>query len=345
MPAVRSTLRRRDTEATDAVVIADARRQRPAALQGIRRKLKRDAVELRLPWCGHCPARPNAYGHNTCRIFSEALRGARAAGKCGTSFTTSSGVKMHRPQGAKSVFSLAVLLVLPFVAHGQSLLVSNNLGSYVQNMYGGNRWDEMTGFLNTAFSDNVTTTGQVEDGTYLLGFDRLWVDQRLSGPDLSAAEIAAITEFAATGRRVVLIGENNFWATWNNTLASLVGGTIVGPDCVDAPTSAVVMSELTAGAATVNERCGQAMSGGTSLYEREVVSLWGANQNILVWLDSNMQEDLYLDLDDNRQFAQNVATWLASGTEVVVPEPGTYALVALGLGVLVLVRRRRRTEV
>lgn len=237
----------------------------------------------------------------------------------------------------------AVLLSLaPEVGRAQHLLVSTGLGNYAANQYGGSRWSNMTSFINTAFSGgSVTTTTTIDNSVYVLGFDRLWVDQRL-GPTLSANEIASISAFAATGRRMVLVGENNNWSVWNNQLAAIVGGSVVGPDCVFSPFATAVAHPLTTGVTAVEEVCGQSMSGGTSLFTgRGVATLWGANQNVLVWLDSNMQEDIYLARADNQQFASNVATWLAGGNIAVVPEPSTYALVAAGLLAMVVVSRRR----
>lgn len=250
---------------------------------------------------------------------------------------------MIRLRSLRVATAALVLAIAPASSDAQQLLVSTGLGSYAENQYGGSRWTTMTSFINSAFSGgSVTTTSTVDNSAYVLGFDRLWLDQRL-GPPLSGIEINTLQAFAATGRRMVLVGENDNWASWNQQLTSIVGGAIAGPNCSFGNFAASVNHPLTAGVGAVEEVCGQSMFGGTSLFAgRGFATLFGPNQNVLVWLDSNMQEDAYLSRADNRQFAANVATWLAGGHVAVVPEPSTYALVAAGLVAMVVVSRRRR---
>ncbi|MEP6835672.1 MAG: PEP-CTERM sorting domain-containing protein [Gemmatimonas sp.] len=240
-------------------------------------------------------------------------------------------------------YSLAAASVLlsPTALRAQNLLVSTGLGGYQTNQYNAALFSDMKSYLVGALP-STTTTGLLNNSGFALGFDRLWVDQRLQAP-LSAAEITTISNFAATGRRMVLIGENSSWNDWNSQLAGIVGGTLAGPDCQNNNLTTAVSNALTAGVTTVNEACGYGMNGGLSLFAgRGLATLWGANQNVLVWLDSNMQDNAHLDTVDNRKFAQNVATWLAGGSvQTVAPEPATNVLLAFGMVAVGFAARRR----
>jgi len=47
---------------------------------------------------------------------------------------------------------------------------------------------------------------------------------RQPGEILSAAEIGNVQDYIGTGRRVLLLGENNAWTNWNNSILSTVEG-------------------------------------------------------------------------------------------------------------------------
>src|SRR4030042_1651803 len=100
---------------------------------------------------------------------------------------------------------LSVWLASP--AMGNSLLVSDSGGALGYG-YGYSAWDNMTAALNAQFS-TVTVVPNFQNLALMLGYDRLWLDQRWTSGSLTATEISNIGAFIATGRRVVLMGEND----------------------------------------------------------------------------------------------------------------------------------------
>src|SRR6478672_5782975 len=130
-----------------------------------------------------------------------------------------------------------------------SLLVSQGAGTNVNDAnyyYGGSRWSELTNEINATF-DTVTVVPNLNDRNQLLAYDRLWIDQRwVPSNNLNATELTNIQSFIATGRRLVMIGENNSWTSWNNQILGLVGGSYAGESRATA-TPTTTHPELTAG--------------------------------------------------------------------------------------------------
>src|SRR5690349_580912 len=106
----------------------------------------------------------------------------------------------------KSLIALVVVFLV-FIcvgtvdAHAATMLVRQ--GKVSGNYYGGASWGTMT--------------------TNLSNYDAVWVDAANGSDTLSATEVSKLQAFAATGKRVFLIGENAGWTVWDNSILSVVG--------------------------------------------------------------------------------------------------------------------------
>jgi len=221
----------------------------------------------------------------------------------------------------KSGLLVVVLLGLFFgmgsQAEAATLLVrEDRYGNYG---YGGSPWDNMTAEINTAFggAGNVTVVADFESET-LTDYDAVWID--VGGRDadgeaqysLSATEESKIDAFIDTGKRVVMIGENSAWENWNNEILGVVGDSYSGSFSATITTS--YSHDLTDSVSSVKSVWGGEPVNGTSLFSRKVATLWEASENVLVFMDVNLWDDTYWSNNDNAQFAQNVASWIAEPT-------------------------------
>jgi hypothetical protein len=207
------------------------------------------------------------------------------------------------------------------------LLVSQGKGTDVNDAhyyYGGSRWQELTAELDGAF-DAVTVAPNLENLSQLLAHDRLWLDQRWVPPVLlSATELANIQAFLATGRRAVMIGENNAWTTWNQQILGLVGGSYAGEAPRDIVTPLPVHPELTQGVGPISfvQNSHGTAAGGTQLFTQNWATLWG-NQVVTVLDVSPFEPSTPA---TSVEFRQNVVNWLAA-----VPEPSCCTMGLIGL--------------
>ena len=126
-----------------------------------------------------------------------------------------------------------------------------------------------------------------------------------------------------------MIGENNGWPIWNQSILDLVGGTN-GNFEHNGNTSSIISNDLTAGVGSVYVAYAGIVSiGGQSLFDKNFATLWGSN--VLTVLDVNVQSDAYWTVADNAQFGINVANWLASPSPAPLrlspsPQPSGYSV-------------------
>lgn len=241
----------------------------------------------------------------------------------------------------KNILHIAVACATIFActasANAGPILVSDS-GGIAGYGYGYSNWDNFTNALNAASGNMVSVTPNLNNLGFMLGFDALLVDQRWVGGSLGATEVANITAFIATGRRVLMIGENSSWTSWNNQILGIVGGAFVGQS--SAVANAVVVNSLTAGAPSFNLPTAGLAAGGTALYAPNFATLWGAG-NVLTVLDVNVWSDSVS--ANGTQFGINVANWLAVPfVGSAVPEPMSVALFGIGASILGAARLRRR---
>ena len=184
-------------------------------------------------------------------------------------------------------------------------------------------WTMATGDLATAAGGSIQTSSNLSSLTPLLGSAGLWVDvgpPDSAGPTglLSAAESATIAAYAATGRRVVLIGGGDAYGTWNSQLLNLVGGSYAG----QVGQSLLVPYPnlpLTAGV-TSSEAYG--LSGttyaGTTLFTVPLAVVAGPARNVLLLLSPTvLDDDTAHGSGGINTLIQNVTRWDAGG----LPDP------------------------
>ncbi len=200
-------------------------------------------------------------------------------------------------------------------------------GKVSGNFYGGASWTTMTTNLNNTFggSSNITVVADF-DSTNLNDYDAVWVDAGNTSETLIATEVSKLQSFAATGKRLFLIGEHNSWATWNNSILSVVGDTFAGaagsstfaPTYTHALTENVSLIELPAGGTATG-------TGGTSLFSTKFALLYGTNLNVFVMLDVNTFSNTYYNSQDNGQFAENVANFFVESSTTTNTTPARTA--------------------
>jgi exosortase sorting signal-containing protein len=184
--------------------------------------------------------------------------------------------------------------------------------------YGGSGWDDMTAALDAATSNNFDTVADFENLALMMTYDALWLDVRDTSDTLTATEYSNIQAFITTGKRVVMIGENNSWTAWNQQIVGMNGGSYAGQTASGTATS-VISNELTNGAPTVNlPTAGIVASGGTALYVPNFATLWG--DNVVTVLDVNIFGDSYWSQENNGVFATNVANWIAGSEAAPVAQ-------------------------
>lgn len=247
--------------------------------------------------------------------------------------------------GSRRIVIVLAVVVLNFaLPAGAGTLLVNQQDPYIGSYgYGLDRWVAFSAMLDAQFgATNITV--QTSNLTDLLAYDSLMVvptDPGGSHPVLDATEIANLQAFIATGRRVLLVGENDAWTAWNNSILSAVGGSFAGElSVVEGDLAPVLVHPLTAGVSLLRYRVDGLATGGTSLFDMNLATLWGAGQNTLSVLSSNIIEDYYFGISDNTAFATNMAAWLDGADTGQVPEPASYLLAGLGMA-LVAIRRLR----
>lgn len=211
--------------------------------------------------------------------------------------------------------------------------------------YGGTSWGNMTAALNAATSNHVDVVDNFENLPQMLTYDALWLNIR--GSPLTLTEYNNIQSFIATpGKRVVMIGENSDFTSWNQQIIGLNGGIYTNQEA-DGLATKFIDHELTTGLTTVFlPSSGVVNSGGSALFTPNFATLWG--DNVLTVLDYNVFGDDYWDDNNNDVFATNVAYWIAGNSrqpESAIPTLSEWGMIFMSLilagSALWMIRRRQ----
>ncbi len=184
-------------------------------------------------------------------------------------------------------------------------------------------------------------------GSYTSGdADAVIIQLPSQGYHYSSNELSVISQLLNSNTRTLIFGEHGGWATSNNDLAALLGGTASANGV--AGTQQVITNLfplITEGVSDIYfSGPGRMTPGvnGTSITSDNTLTMWGSNNNFLVCMDINVLGD---GGGSNRQFASNVANWLGGADLAPIPEPSAYAAM-LGLAATTtLFLRRRRSQV
>jgi hypothetical protein len=199
-------------------------------------------------------------------------------------------------------------LIFGMALNAYALSVLGTTQIYSNYGYNGPGWTNMTAALDTATANNFDTVANFENLSVMMTYDALWLDLR-GVTTLTPTEYSNIQAFIATGKRVVMFGENNNWTAWNQQILGMNGGTYAG-DTASVSATRLVINELTNNAPEFSSVAGGIATGGTALYDPNFATLWG--DNVLTILDVNLFSDANWVAPNYAAFATNVANWIAA---------------------------------
>ncbi|MFW5653568.1 MAG: hypothetical protein ACOC0P_05940, partial [Planctomycetota bacterium] len=181
-----------------------------------------------------------------------------------------------------STAAIAAAFVAP--ASGQKLLLSEETHGFGFG-YGDTRWDNFSAEIDSRF-DQVDITPVLDNLSLMLEYDAVVVQLRPFTATLSTTEANNLADYIATGRKVMMFGENASFTTWSQSILNVVGGTFNGEGSgilTVANPDPILTNNVTA--LDMPTYCGVAL-GGTSLFTQNFATLWSGagNDNVLTVL-------------------------------------------------------------
>jgi hypothetical protein len=208
-----------------------------------------------------------------------------------------------------------------------------------------------TGSLITNLTSYINAqgaaAGSLSDTTLVSSSTALLLNLRLNGSAataLSATEVTNLQAFIASGKRVLIIGENSSsFSGWDQSFINAVGNSATySPIVTNGSVTPVVTNSLTAGVTSVAIGGGGSVLGGTELFSQNVAATFGASDNVLLVMDVNALSNNSGGTD---QFQKNIATWLGGSVASDVPEPASWAMMLVGFGTIGFGMRSRQRKV
>lgn len=214
-----------------------------------------------------------------------------------------------------TAFAAILIALTAFVdaAAGQTLAATKETHGFGFG-YGDVRYDNFSAELDARFA-SVTIITDLTDLNEMLQYDAIMVQIREWTAVLSSQESTNLSAYVATGRRVLMMGENNLWTGWNNSLLAVVGGSYSGREGDGVMTVLNPYSPLTDNVTSVDLPDGGLALGGLSLFNTNFATVWSGDgtENVVSMLDVNVFEDDRWNTLDGGQFATNVTQWLSTG--------------------------------
>lgn len=212
-------------------------------------------------------------------------------------------------------WTVAAALMTGSAAQAQQRLLASQETHGFGFAYGGTRYGNFSAEIDSWFA-SVDVAPNLEDLSQMMQYDAIMVQIRTFGTTLTPTEKSNLTSYIATGKRVLMIGENpSLWFQWNVDLCTVAGGTATNQESNGVYTVANPVPILTDGVTSVMIPNGGIATGGTNIFNVNTATLWSGNgsDNVLTMLDVNVFEDTRWNDLDGGIFSANVAQWLGSG--------------------------------
>lgn len=199
----------------------------------------------------------------------------------------------------------------------------------------GYKADNSTAFttaFDTAFAGTAESTADFSNLAQVMSADAIFVNIRGAISSLSSTEQSNLSAFAATGKPLMILGDNyNGFSTWNASVLTPFGGTNYAFSA-NTYGSVVKVNDhpLTAGLDVLPDtnNPGTIQTGGYALWQSTysynpypVGALFGPANNVLILLE--------LGPLNNSTLGSNMGGW-AKDTASAVPEPASLGLLAIG---------------
>lgn len=242
----------------------------------------------------------------------------------------------------KHAFGVIAIVGLLMAGSAQAMTIMYNPAGVLSGYKAANS-TAFTNAFDAAFSGTAVSTADFTDLAQVMAADAIFVNIRGAISSLSITEQTNLQSFAATGKPLMILGDNHLnFGTWNASVLSPFGGTNYA---YSANTLGVVVKvndhALTAGLDILPDtnNPGTIQTGGFPLWQSTyswnpypVGALFGSEQNVLILLELGPLNNVTL--------GGNMGGW-AKSTALAIPEPSSAILLVTAV-MAVMMRRNGR---